>query len=458
LLTKQDWGPPLLDSISNGQEKKVKKVLRIVIIAIIGVALFYWMFSGGGKKGAGADTVTVWHWMTDRNDAFQELAKRYEQQTGIKVKIDLFAPSDVYTKKVTASTQANILPDIFGILDTKKTFSDFIQYGYVADLTAEFEKDDARWKKSIFEKALSSNAFEEGNTYGVKPGIYGVPLDVTTIQMLYNKKLLKTAGYQSPPKTFQEFIEVSQALKRVGIPRMVSGWGEVWLVGCFASNYAFNIMGEEKIMATYRGEVPYTDADWIKVFNIFKTLVDNNMLIEGVIAKPNKEAEQDFAMERAAFAFNGSWSVNVYHEMNPDLQYGVFLPPAANSELPTKIWGGAGSSFVVNNNSPRKAQAVAFLKWLTAKEQQEYLARETSNLPSNREALAAIPAILEEFARGMDHATHPTVWKLNEQPMVIERYGKGLQAILLGKKTPQQVAREVQKVKVREMERAARRK
>jgi len=436
----------------------LKKPFVIIFYVLLGAVVLFVLLSDSLQKKNDPNTVTVWHWMTDRNDAFQELAKRYEQQTGIKIKIDLFAPSDTYSKKITASSQAKILPDIFGILDTKKTFSDFVQYGYVADLTAEFEKDNARWKKSIFEKALRSNTFVEGNTYGIKPGIYGVPLDVTTIQMLYNKNLLETAGVQSPPKTFQEFIEVGQALKRVGISRMVSGWGELWMLDCFASNYAFNIMGEEKIMATYRGEVPYTDADWIKVFNIFKKLVDNNMLIEGVVSKPNKEAEQDFALERAAFAFNGSWSVNVYHEMNPDLQYGVFLPPAVNSELPIKIWGGAGSSFVVNKRSPRKTQAVDFLKWLTGKEQQEYLARETNNLPSNRVALAAIPEILEEFARGMDNATHPTIWELNEQPLVVERYGKGLQSILLGKKTPEQVAQEIQEVKVREMERAARRK
>lgn len=436
----------------------MKKVANIILCILISVGLVYWLFSGSGTKKADSATITVWHWMTDRNDAFQELAGRYEAQTGVKVRIDLFAPSDLYTKKITASTQANMLPDIFGILDTKKTFSDFIRYGYVANLTDEFQSNDSRWEKSLFDKALSFNRFEEGNGYGIDAGIYGVPLDVTTIQMLYNKKLLNKAGYKSPPKTFEEFIEVSRALKRVGIAGMVSGWGELWMVDCFASNYAFNIMGEEKIMATYRGEVPYTDKDWIKVFNIFKDLTENSMLVEGVITKPNKEAELDFALERAAFAFNGSWSVNVYHEMNPELEYGIMLPPAVNPDLPMKIWGGAGSSFVVNNNSPRKDRAIAFLKWLTSREQQEYLAKETKNLPSNREALAAIPEILEEFAGGMEHATHPTIWRMNEQPLVTERFTKGLQAIMLGKKTPEQVAREVQEVKIREIKRAARRR
>ena len=436
----------------------MKRILGIIGSVVIGVALLCWMFSGGGGKNAGRDTITVWHWMTDRNDAFEELAKRYKQQTGIEVKFDLFAPSDVYSKKITASTQADILPDIFGTLDTKKTFADFIQYGYIADLTAPYQENNAQWEKILFSEALDSNRFKEGNVYGIKPGIYGVPLDVTNLQMLYNKKLLKKAGYDQPPRTFQEFIEVGQALKRVGISVLVSGWGELWMLDCFASNYAFNIMGEEKIMATFRGEVPYTDPDWIRVLTVFKDLTDNNMLIEGIITKPNKEAEQDFALERVAFAFNGSWSVNVYHDMNPDLEYGVMLPPALNSDHLLKIWGGAGSSFVVNNKSSRKDEAIKFLKWLTDKEQQEYLAKTTRNLPSNYEALPVIPKILEEFARGMNHATHPTVWKLNEQPLVIERFTKGIQSIILGKKTPQQVAQEVQAIKVREMARAAKRR
>ena len=86
-------------------------------------------------------------------------------------------------------------------------------------------------------------------------------------------------------------------------------------------------MGEEKIFATYRGQVKYTDPDWIKVFNVFAELRDKGVLIDGIVTKGNKYAEQDFALERAAFAFNGSWCVNVYHDMNPNLDYGVIPPP-----------------------------------------------------------------------------------------------------------------------------------
>jgi raffinose/stachyose/melibiose transport system substrate-binding protein len=175
------------------------------------------------------------------------------------------------------------------------------------------------------------------------------------------------------------------------------------------------------------------------------------------VTKANKYAEQDFALERAAFSFNGSWAVNVYQEMNPGLPYGVMLPPPVNPGLPMKIWGGAGSSFVVNNASPRKAEAIAFLKWLTAKDQQVYLAEETKNLPANRHAATSIPPTLAEFLAGMDQTTHPTVWPLNEDPMVIETFDKGLQMIMIGERTPQQIAEEVQQVKQRQLEKQKKR-
>jgi len=430
--------------------------MRKTLCWVFVLTLFFGMFFGCAQK-QDQNTVTLWHWMTDRHKSLESLALKYEQETGIKVKVDLFAPSESYSEKIIASAQARALPDIYGILDKKEIFATFIDGGFIEDLTNEFEADNGQWEKSLFARALNVNRFEKGNVYGVKPGIYGVPLDVTNIQMLYNKKLLAKAGIKTVPRTFEEFIEAAKALKRVGVSVLVSGWGEMWMIDCFASNYAFNIMGEDKIMATYRAEVPYTDPDWIRVFNIFKVLRENNALVEGIVTKPNKYAEQDFALERAAFAFNGSWCVNVYNKMNPELEYGVMLPPAIDTKHQLKIWGGAGSSLVVNNNSSRKEKAIAFLKWLTQKDQQAFLSKETKNLPASREALQSIPEVLSDFAHGMENTTHPTIWELNEQAVVVEAFDKGIQSIIIGEKTPQQVALEVQAVKQREMEKAKRR-
>ena len=133
--------------------------------------------------------------------------------------------------------------------------------------------------------------------------------------------------------------------------------------------------------------------------------------------------------------------------MNPNLEYRVMLPPSANINLPMTIWGGAGSSFVVNASSVNRDKSIVFLKWLTDKDQQVFLAETTKNLPSNKNALSFIPQILSDFAKAMENTTHPTVWPLNEDPLVVKAFDKGLQAIIIGEKTPEEVAKEVQQVK-----------
>jgi len=71
--------------------------------------------------------------------------------------------------------------------------------------------------------------------------------------------------------------------------------------------------------------------------------------------------------------------------------------------------------------------------------------------------LTSIPKILSEFARGGDFTTHPTIWKYNENPLVVEKFTKGLQSIIIGEKTPEEVAREVQQIKERELKKEAQR-
>ena len=108
---------------------------------------------------------------------------------------------------------------------------------------------------------------------------------------------------------------------------------------------------------------------------------------------------------------------------------------------------------MINGRSKNKEEAVKFLRWLTEVAQQAYLAEMTNNLPANKDSLGRLPEILASFSRAMDSATHPNVWGVSEFSPVIEALDKGIQSIIIGEKTPEQVAQEVQKVKEREMAR-----
>ncbi|MCK4859239.1 MAG: extracellular solute-binding protein [Candidatus Omnitrophica bacterium] len=434
----------------------MKKIFSLVILFAICCLLSTATACSPRVKTPHQKQLIVWHWMTDRQEAFEKLAEQYEKEKGLKVKFDLYAPSDAYRQKVMAGAQTNTLPDIYGILGEKKFFASFIHAGYVANLSDAMNANNKEWKQRFFEKAISVNEFSADNEFGIEAGIYGVPLDVMNIQMLYNKDIFKKAGLDphKPPRTWKEFIaNIKQIKQKTGVAGLVSGWGEIWMIDCLASNYAFNIMGEEKVMATIRGEVSYTDSDWIKVLNLFKEMSEKKILAKGIVTMVNKTAEQMFANQKAAFAFNGSWCVNVYQGMNPNLNYAAMLPPAVSSQNPMVIWGAAGSSFMANAKSSQKEEAIEFLKWLTQKKQQVLLCKETNNLPANKNSLSDISSILQQFADDMDNTTHPNIWVVSEKPIVVETFDKGIQSIIIGEKTPFEVAKEIQAAKEKEMSR-----
>jgi len=426
-----------------------KKFLPLLI-----PSLFFLNLSGCmPPKDNTKTTLTVWHWMTDRDSAFQELSKRYQAQTGIKVNFELYAPSDSYSQKVRAAAQGANLPDVFGILGEKRDFSSFIKAGYILDLTPYMDENNSAWRNKFFAKALAVDEFSQTNSYGVKTGIYAVPVDIMTIQMVYNKALFRQMGLNpdSPPQSFTEFLQLANKIKETKLQGLAGGWGEAWMIGCLANNYAFNIMGQDKVLATIRGEVPYTDPDWISVLTLFEQMRDSGILAGGIVTMINKTAERLFANQKAVFAFNGSWCVNVYKAMNPGLDYAVMLPPAASEKFPMSIWGGAGSSFMVNAKSKNKEEAVKFLKWLSDFDQQVYLAETTFNPPANKSALSKISSsVLAQFA-DMEHTTHPNAWDISESPQVTETFNKGIQSIIIGEKSPEQVAQETQRIKEKEL-------
>lgn len=396
--------------------------------------------------------IVIWHWMNDRKTAFDELAQEYQQISGVPVEFKLFFPPDIYSQKVIAAARAGNLPEIFGILGEKQTIGSFVKAGHILNLAPYMEENNETWKNSFYPQALDTTAFYAENNYSTPQGIYGVPIDITIMQFVYNKSLFKEAGLNPnmPPVTFDQFVKYAQIIKETsGVDGFVCGWGEGWLIKCLTTQWAINIMGEEKFLKTIAGEIPYTDELWIKVFSLFTKLKDSGILASDITTMINKEAEDLFSKGKAAFSFNGSWSVNVYKQLAPDLDYAFFSMPKPARENTFKIWGGAGSSFMVNAKSGQKEEAVKFLKWLTAKEQQISLIEKTNNLPAIKNCNDYLVPILKPLTADLDILTHPNIWPYDEDSRVIEIMIKGLQQIVMELKTPQDAAKEIQEVKER---------
>ena len=425
---------------------KSKVLLMVAMLSCFG--LFVVGCSQNETQQKDEDAVKIWHWMTDRQAAFETLAKKYFDETGVKVVFETYAPTDVYKNKITAAASGKLLPDVFNPISDKRELASYINAGYIADLTDAMNDG---WKDVFFEKSLVQNSFPEGNEWNVKPGIYGVPLDVSTLMIYYNKDLFAQAGLdpENPPQTWPEFIEAGKKLRDAGIQPFVSGFGEAWLIGAFASSYQWSLFGKQGIIDTIEGKIPYTDKRWLEIFKLFEEMKDNKMFASGIVTMVNKDAERTFAIGKAAMALNGSWGVNVYKSMNPNLNYAIMYPPSLpNAQYPLLVFGGDGSSLFVNEMSPRRDKAIAFLKWFTQKEQQAFLAKETLNIPSNKDAGQDLPDILKKFSESVERTFDAL--PVLEAWQVTNYININLQSVIIGEKTPEMAIKEVQAEKVRQ--------
>ncbi len=426
------------------------KKTSLCLVAAVCVSLFPLLSSCKKSASSSNGSVVVWHWMTDRDEAFQELARRYKEETGKQVQFQLYAPSDVYSQKVRVGAQTNSLPDVYGVLGDARDLATFIEAGHVENLTAALGDGADSWKSHFYDEALNTTYFKPGNAFQVQDGYYGIPIDVTTIPMIYNKRLFAKAGLNpnKPPKTWDEFIAAGVALKKSGVTGFVSGWAETWLIYSLVTDLAHNLMGEAKVMDTFAGKVSYTDPDWIAVLTAFEKMQKAGFSDPSLVTLGNKAAEQAFAQERSGITFNGSWAVNVYAGMNPKLEYAPFYPPQLSAKNSQTVWGGAGSVFVVNAKSESKDAAVAFLKWLSDPKQAAYMVSATKNLSAVKNVAGeGVAPVLNDFSKLMQNSIHPNRFAVSEDPRVQEALTKGIQSILIAEKTPTQVAEEVQKAK-----------
>ncbi|MCK5288626.1 MAG: extracellular solute-binding protein [Candidatus Omnitrophica bacterium] len=429
----------------------MKKLFGFLSIFII-IFTIPLVLSGCGSKKPKEKKLVIWHWMNDRKDTLDNLASQYKSLTGLTVEFKLFSPPDIYSQKVIAAARSGNLPDIFGILGEKKTMSSFIKANHVLNLTSYMEENNKSWENSFYPQALEVNRFRKNNSYTVEEGIYGVPIDLTVMEFVYNKDIFTKAGLdpESPPETFEEFLSYAKSIKEtLGINGFICGWGEGWLINSLAVEWAINLMGEDKFIQTIEGKVPYTDKQWVEVFSMFLKMQHSGILADNITSMINKESEDLFSRGKAAFSYNGSWAVNVYKQLAPELNYKFFPLPKISNNYPVKIWGGAGSSFMIYKSSKNKNDAVDFLKWITSNNQQNFLSKETNNLPSIKNCHEGLPEVLVDIVDVLDSLTHPNIWPLNENSRVLEAFNSGLQQIIMGLKTPAEVCAEIQKIKER---------
>ena len=326
---------------------------------------------------AGAQTeITYWQYEYEsRVEAMNQLIDLFEAENpDVTVTMETF-PYDAYQQQVAASLPAGEGADVvqlfYGWLPTWQ------EAGYVEPLPeAYFDTEE-----------LDASFIPMVQAAKIDGEYYGLPTAVRSLALFYNADMLNEAGYDEPPSTWSEFIEVAQALTRKRGPRF-----ERIGFGVSPAGQDHNLLREVLIRqmggqpySEDGSEVAYDSEEGLAAFDFYTDLITEHEV--GVIEfVPGNNGYRDgFAtLENIGMIVDGSFAIGTVRD-NAQFEWGV-------AELPTFEDDGVRSnvgSFWMNGLTPNAFEDEAtldasarFLEFVTRPEAMELWLDVVGELPA----------------------------------------------------------------------------
>lgn len=314
--------------------------------------------SAGENTSGEKVKLTMLGWEIYQQAGMEALAKAYhEKNPNVTIDVQISTWSEYWTK-LEAMANSNSLPDIFWMHTNE--FSKYAEAGILADLSDLYSDVDENYYTNNFPDNLVNNF-----TYEDK--VYGVPKDVDTVALVYNKDLFDEAGVAYPDDTWtwDTLVEASETIKeKTGKFGMMAdhneqeGWlNTIYQAGGFYLNEDKTKAGFED-PATQKGLKEYMD--WQMAYDFSPS--------QSAFSDLGK-AERFFAGEGAMMYF-GSWGINNIYINYPDLNWDVAVlskcPDPAKGDGRASISNGLAYTTAADN--PNLDVVKDVLKFLGTKE------------------------------------------------------------------------------------------
>lgn len=213
---------------------------------------------------------------------------------------------------------------------------------------------------------------------------YGVPWYVDTRLLFYRRDLLSQAGYDAPPRDWDEWVRMLAAVeRRVGPDR-------------YALVLPLNEYEPMVALWLQQGEPLLRDGGRFGNFRspgFARTLRFYLSMYERHLAPPIAHNEianlwNEFARGTFTFYVSGPWQIGELERRLPaELQPAWMTAPLPGPTGPGASIAG-GSSLAIFRRSPRKAEAWKLVEFLSRPEVQQRFYRLTGDLPARRSAWA----------------------------------------------------------------------
>ncbi len=237
-------------------------------------------------------------------------------------------------------------------------------------------------------------------TYGPEgKSIYGVPFATDTWAMVYNTEVMKAAGVEKIPETWDELLAASRAVKSktgkigFGFAAGSSSANTIW----FLANFYWWSDGGSLVVNDGKGgyKLGITSAEVAKVIDYYKTYLKEDLTTPGSlgidawnapeVTEPMIRGDQ---LAASMPVFTAVQMFKSWRERNPgkELPFTTAMTPHGSGKPTTHL---GGQSLCVNANTEHKAEAWKLMQWLNSWEFWEKY--NTAYFPAQKSLLAKRP-------------------------------------------------------------------
>ena len=415
------------------------KTVRSMLFALAAIMLLASAVGCAPKAATGPVTIHVLA-MEQAGPTVEEMnsivGEFNKENPDVKVEIEYVAYDALHDKITTAMASNPPAYDVFLVDDI--WYAEFAKAGYVMDATDRVTKDT---HDKIFPAAWDITT--------VNGKIYGMPWLLDEKYFYYNEDMLKQAGFDAPPATWEELLSQAQVLKDKGIVEypLVWSWGQAEAAIC---DWVVLLYGNGGSLVDDKGAPAFNNEVGVKTLEWMVKTIDDGSTNPASVSYVEEDVRNVFSQGKAAFALNWVYMYDLVNLQKDQSQVAgkvkmALIPAFEGSGVQSASINGS-MGFSVAATSPNKDAAWKYIEFLTSEPIQ------------NKYSAHLLPMWQTSFAgenltklEGYNAANAVTVPMFNEQfqyahvrpkvpyyPEASKALQLALQEALTKQKTPQQ--------------------
>jgi arabinogalactan oligomer/maltooligosaccharide transport system substrate-binding protein len=376
----------------------------------------------GGEAG-GPVTITWWDTSNATNEApnYKALIKDFEKANkDIKVKY-VNVPFDQAQNKFQTAAGSKGAPDVIRA-----------EVGWTASwaksqFLAPLDGTPALDKQDDITPSLLKQAQYEGKTYGA-------PIVTDTLALMWNKELLKKAGHDKAPATWDELKTVAKDVEEK------AGVDGFWLNNATYYELAF-LFGEGTDMVDPAAKkITVNSPEAVKAVDTSKDILAADGVAKlDVTADAYAHMQDAFVNGKVAMIVQGPWELtNIYKgkAYSDKANLGISSVPAGSTGKAGAPTGGHNLSIYAGSDKAHQEAAQKFVGWMTSGKTQAEITLKNGTLPTRASAytdeVKAAPGV-SDFQEVLATTAQPRPETPEYSTLLGDVFAQNLTKILQGK-------------------------